>query len=140
MYDLFVRLGIFLQGFARAARDDLIGGVDVEDLHVLCVQHPENLKDVRGHLLKSLFTLAQGRFCLLSPRDVAEHGHMPSGQIVGFRRIFNEDRLAVASQNPRFSVFALAVEKTIPRLPEISCAWKEPLNRLTHELFMVGPK
>src|SRR5882762_904846 len=103
-----------------AAGDCFIRWVDVEDLHVLCLQHPENLLDVGGHLLKPFFTLAQGRFRLLPPGDVPENGHVAAGQIVRFRRIFNEDGLAIRSQNPRLAVFVLAVEEATPGVLENS--------------------
>ena len=111
-------LRVIVAGAGGAAH--LAGVVDVEDLHVLCVQHPEDLLDVGGHLLKSFFTLAQGRFRLLPPRDVPENGDVTAGEIVRFRRIFNEDRLAIRSQNPRLAVFVLAVEEATPDVLENS--------------------
>jgi len=98
----------------------LIRRADIENPKVLSVQRPENLVDISGHLLKPLFTCAQGLLCLLPPGNVTKHGHVPAWKVVRLRRVFYKNLLAIAPQNPRFSMLPPAIEKTNPCVLEIS--------------------
>src|SRR5690242_13216236 len=140
MYDVFAGLRIIPERLAGPPGDRFICRVDIENLHILCVQRPENLFDIPGHLLKPLFTLAQGLFRQFPPGDVAEHGHVPAWKVVRLRRVFNKDCLAVASQNPRLSMLALAVEEAVPAPHEISSTSEKLLNRLAYEFLAAGSK
>src|SRR5258708_36915171 len=107
--------------------------VDVKNIHVLCVQHPENLLDVGGHLLKSLFAVAQGRFRLLPAGDVTNHGHVPPGPVVSLCCVFDKDRLAIPSQNSCPPVFAAPGEEALPVVLESSPTPLELLDSLSND-------
>jgi len=82
-------------------------------------------------------------FRVLSPGDVAKHSHMLAGQEVRLRRVFNNDRLAISSQNPAFrrcSFFVL--QKSIPTVSEnlLSPRKNFTIGRLTSTLRSVPNK
>src|SRR6267378_5839057 len=140
MYDIFVGFGIFLKRFAGSACNGLIRWVDVDDLQVLSVQHPENLLDVGGHLLESLFALAQRRFRLLPAGDVSQDGNMLSGQVIRLRCVFDEDGLAVSPDNLYFAMLVLAIEKPFPGVLEVVTAPIELTYWLADQFVAPGSK
>src|SRR5690242_16554855 len=98
---------IAFQRLARPPSNGLVSRADVKEPQVLCVQHPEDLLNVAGHLAKTLLALTKSRFRALSFGNVAQNDQVPAGKIAGVRSVLDEYWRIRLAKNARFPMLLL---------------------------------
>src|SRR5579859_2181101 len=138
MNEFVARTRVLAERVCGPARDRFIGLVDVNDALRFHVQHPENLLDIPGHLLKARLAPAKGFLDFFPPGNIPQDGDMPARQIVCFGRIFDGDGGTILAQEFRFSVLRLSLEKRGPRRGGMPLPQMKKLDRLADEFVVAG--